>query len=905
MILCVYVINDTRDMMKIIFSPFYENHVYIDMDARGSLMGEKYAGGSELVEELRLRAGLTSVSPDPMERTALYMKAIRATLESATGTHADIFRTSFAHDGLGVAMTLLGWRDTLVAQGWRPGGITKSAKLNALTDIEANFDCPGYADFRRELLEHLEPGSASLSGIVIDSVLPSDKLPSYYRRLLNAAEKCGASVSYMPLPEASGAEGTALRAVQEYLLKGTPADAAPDGSLKLYRFMNSDDAMKYAALKNGGVIASRDTVLLREMSRAMNLPMPKTTDVSVPQLVKLLPLSFVLRNNEIDINSLMAFLSIEPNPLGTMKVKVAHGENEWYVPLNTKLREHLISNGGLDAEWFGLLNGDLYDYEGNPLTAGQRKAVEFVSHIGTGTGKLRKEEILGIIKMLTSWAGKDMETRGDLIRYCRFAEMLAEDLKGEVDAETILRWLGSAGAPTIRTTMPAELGARDITDSPAAVADPVAKLCWADCWTEGKGNSELDFLSPADIAELGIETDSGKTTYEALRYALAAGISKIKDSLVILTCDSKDGEPVQAHPLLIELMSCCSLKEEKQSEELYDATFPVEGLQEKPLEHRVAKEHIEALLDPKDSSRLRKGHESYSSLNCLINSPFDYVLNYLLHWNGYGVESMADMATVKGTVSHRYIECLFIDSGKDIAKAKAIHKTEYAKRIETYIRENGAIMYSDKNRLETGAFRASLKLAVDALLKFIEENHLTVDGMERTIDIVLPVIGPFTGSIDLLLKDAEGNYVVVDMKWNEGKRYNKRLESGKILQLALYKKALEEEGKTVSAVGYFVLPQRKFLTSDTYIKESDVVEFIEGEAIGDHFKMACNSYLYRMKQIKEGIIEDAEGMELANIQYHKDSIKQKLYPLETIYEDPSCKAFPYGKPNLILKGGLE
>ena len=891
-------------MMKIIFSPFYENHVYIDMDARGSLMGEKYAGGSELVEELRLRAGMTSVSPDPMERTALYMKAIRATLESATGTHADIFRTSFAHDGLGVAMTLLGWRDTLVAQGWRPDGITKSAKLNALTDIEANFDCPGYADFRRELLEHLETGSASLSGIAIDSVLPSDKLPSYYRRLLNAAEKCGASVSYMPLPEASGAEGTALRAVQEYLLKGTPADAAPDGSLKLYRFLNSDDAMKYAALKNGGVIASRDTVLLREMSRAMNLPMPKTTDVSVPQLVKLLPLSFVLRNNEIDINSLMAFLSIEPNPLETMKVKVAHGENEWYVPLNTKLREHLISNGGLDAEWFGLLNGDLYDYEGNPLTAGQRKAVEFVSHIGTGTGKLRKEEILGIIKMLTSWAGKDMETRGDLIRYCRFAEMLAEDLKGEVAAETILRWLGSAGAPTVRTTMPAELGARDITDSPAAVADSVAKLCWADCWTEGKGNSELDFLSPADIAELGIETDSGKTTYEALRYALAAGISKIKDSLIILTCDSKDGEPVQAHPLLIELMSCCSLKEEKPSESLYDATFPIEGMPGKAVEHVVPKEHIAAVVDP-SGKRLRKGKESYSSLTCLINSPFDYVLKYLLHWKGYGVESMPDMDTVKGTVSHRYIELLLIDSGCDVAKAKELHKVEYAKRIEECIREKGAVMYLDANRLKTGSFRASLKYAVKSLLQFIEENRLTVVDMERPIDITLPTIGDFTGSIDLLLKDAEGNYVVVDMKWSETKSYNRRLESGKILQLALYKKALEEEGKTVSAVGYFVLPQRKFLTSDTYIKESEVVEFIKGEVIGDHFEMACNSYLYRMKQIKEGIIEGAEGMELANIQYHKDSIKENLYPLDTLYEDPSRKAFPYGKPNLILKGGLE
>ena len=890
-------------MMKIIFNPFYDNHVYVDMDAKGTLMGEKYAGGTELVEELRLRTGLTSVSPDPMERTAVYMKAIRATLEAATDTHADIFRTSFVHDELGVAMTLLGWRDTLVGQGWRPSGYTKSPKLNALMDIEANFDCPGYADFRRELLEHLEAGKASLAGIAIESVLPSDKLPSYYRRLLNAAEKCSAAVSYMPLPEASAAEGTSLRAVQEYLLKGTPAEVTPDGSIKLLNFLENDAAVKYAALKNGGMIASRDTVMLREMFRAMNLPLPKTSDSSVPQIAKLLPLAFVLRDNEIDIQSLMAFLSIEPNPLGTIKVKVVHGENEWYVPLNMRLREHLISCGGLDAEWFGLLNGDLYDHEGSLLTAGQRKAVEFVSHVGTATGKLCKDEILGIIRMLKSWAGKDMETRGDLIRYCRFAEMLAEDLKGDVDAETILRWLGSAGAPTVRTTMPAELGACEVTDSPAAVADPVGSLCWADCWTEGKGNSELDFLSPADIAELGIETDSGKTTYEALRYALAVGISKIRESLVILTCDRKDGEPVHDHPLMIELKSCCSLKEDKPSESLYDATFPIEGMPEKAVEHVVPKEHIAAVVDPSDK-RLRKGKESYSSLTCLINSPFDYVLKYLLHWKGYGVESMPDMDTVKGTVSHRYIELLLIDSGCDVAKAKELHKAEYAKRIEECIREKGAVMYLDANRLKTGSFRASLKYAVKSLLQFIEENRLTVVDMERPIDITLPTIGDFTGSIDLLLKDAEGNYVVVDMKWNEGKSYNRRLESGKILQLALYKKALEEEGKTVSAVGYFVLPQRKFLTSDTYIKESEVVEFIKGEVIGDHFEMACNSYLYRMKQIKEGIIEDAEGLELADIQYHKDSIKENLYPLDTLYEDPSRKAFPYGKPNLILKGGL-
>lgn len=891
--------------MKIIFNPFYDNHVYVDMDTRSSLMGEKYAGGTELVEELRLRAGLTSVSPDPLERTAVYMKAIRATLESESCTHAEIFRSSFAQDELGVAMTLLSWRDALVAHAWRPKGYSKSAKLNALTEIEANFDCPGPADGRRELLEELQMGNASLAGIAIESVLPSDKLPSYFRSLLIAAQNTGAAVSYMPLPEASAAEGTALRAIQEYLLKGTPAKVTHDESIKLYRFMNPDAALKYAAMKNGGMVASRETVMLREMFRAMNLPLPKTTDASVPQLVKLLPLAFALRKKEIDVNSLLAFLSIEPNPLASMKLKVVHGEEEWHVSLNRELRQHLMSKGGLDEEWFKMLNGDLYDYEGNLLTPGKRKDVELVSHVGTSSGTLTKDEILSIIKKIKSWAVKDLDTRGELIRYCRFTEMLAEDLKGDMAAEDIIRWLSSAGAPTVRTVMPAEVGAPEVTDSPAALADPVASLWWADCWAEGKSASELDFLSPADIAELGIATDSGKTTYEAMRYALAVGISKIKDSFVILTCDKKDGEPVHEHPLLVELKSCCSLKEDKPYDQLYDGTYPIEGMPEKQLEHHVDQKHFDKFVDPDNDKLLKRGTESYTSLSCLINYPLDYVLRYLLHWEGYGVESMPDLNTVKGTVSHRYIECLLNDSGKDIAKAMAIHKAEYDKRIEECIREKGAIMYMDENRLETSAFRASLKLAVDSLLMFIQDNKLTVEGMERPIRTTLPVIGTFTGSIDLLLKDSEGNNVVVDMKWSEGKTYKTRLETGNILQLALYKKALETEGRTISALGYFVLPQRKFLTSDTHIPASNVVEYIPGEFTGDHFKMACNSYLYRMAQIREGIIEDAEGMELADIQYHKDSIKKNLYPLDTVYGDKSRKGSPYGTPNLILKGGLE
>ena len=86
--------------MKIIFSPFFGNHVYVDLNRRGSVIGQKYAGAQELVGELRLRAGLTSVLPDSMERTAQYMKAVRAALKDDAGSHAEIFRSSFSKDEL-------------------------------------------------------------------------------------------------------------------------------------------------------------------------------------------------------------------------------------------------------------------------------------------------------------------------------------------------------------------------------------------------------------------------------------------------------------------------------------------------------------------------------------------------------------------------------------------------------------------------------------------------------------------------------------------------------------------------------------------------------------------------------------------------------------------------------------
>jgi hypothetical protein len=70
-------------------------------------------------------------------------------------------------------------------------------------------------------------------------------------------------------------------------------------------------------------------------------------------------------------------------------------------------------------------------------------------------------------------------------------------------------------------------------------------------------------------------------------------------------------------------------------------------------------------------------------------------------------------------------------------------------------------------------------------------------------------------------------------------------------------------------------------------------------------KLATNSYSYRIKQIKSGIIEEGEKLELANLQYVKDSASKQLYPLRGDYNNATLKSTSYGNQNIVLKGGLE
>ena len=130
------------------------------------------------------------------------------------------------------------------------------------------------------------------------------------------------------------------------------------------------------------------------------------------------------------------------------------------------------------------------------------------------------------------------------------------------------------------------------------------------------------------------------------------------------------------------------------------------------------------------------------------------------------------------------------------------------------------------------------------------------------------------------------------------------------MQLILYKEALRlDTGKDVSVYGYWLLPQYTFLTESDSVLGDNVIHYnTEPEnraAMKDLFEQVKNSYLFRMDQIRHGIIEEGELMPLADLDYFNQQGARNLYPLRGAYKNEGLKERPYGMDNLTLKGGLE
>ena len=383
------------------------------------------------------------------------------------------------------------------------------------------------------------------------------------------------------------------------------------------------------------------------------------------------------------------------------------------------------------------------------------------------------------------------------------------------------------------------------------------------------------------------------------------GLSRCKD-VTIVTCRRISGVETVQSALLAEISSCIPTEQGK----------PVD----KTLTDKVEIDHGKAAVhrfDPKILEGFHRKAESYSSIDTLLMSPVDYLLDYVKSYRQYGTEEVADIATTEGTVAHAYIETLGQKCGFDPTTMMNLHNSSYDTLLNEVISENGLVLCLEENSLEEKSFRVGLRESVKTLLDIIIENGLVIEGFEYEITADIANIGPVYAKIDCLLKDpADGRFVIIDFKYNSGKTYFRKIEGNRELQLAVYRKVIEtggyredEDGNRtvidageVKVIGYYAIPRKTLFTPENTLVDNPAVEEVAQEDQKDIFEMAVKGYVFRWGQLEKGLLEESEGLPLADLDYAK---QPDLYALEPDFDKRELKARAYGDKNITLKGGLE
>ena len=891
--------------MKLIFNPYYDSKVY--EKTNGCVVGEKVVGPQGLLSELELRAGLTGNYLSDFQRTIYYARAMK----SAIASNSSLFFTkSFAKDKLGTAAVVLGWRDALVKAGWNKK-VTGSLRLDDLASVEANFDVKGEADRWRSLLDFAGKSSLLNNTDEIEVTCKKENLEPLYRQLFDNIEANGGKVCYSP------------RAINTSIYQKASA----------YMFDNDIKIAEWLAqqpLGDNDVVVSDDTSILNIDLALDDKPQIGSESNAIGAIMQIFSLGISLFSRPLNLNTLLAYLQLPTTPLNSIYVKRKKKTDDsyYYQSLRWALFEQLLDDNGISSEWDNLIKGAMYDHDGNDLSSSkkQKDALLFINQwrLARKQGddcEVDKSEVIKYVDAMRTWARKNLFDESTAMQfnavseYCDTMLLILEDEPDIVKTNDLTLWATQINRPVEISTLSARRGSINITHAVTDIHTDPDTLYWVCTQPKYNFRYDLDFLSPDEIGILrnnGIEVTDRETLLKVRRETMLGVLSNVKKNIFLLECKVIGGDVPVEDSVATELRLDGNLVVQPKSPDQQNMEEKdVDASSSKQSEYQVDSSIFSKLDTLEQNGGIRRDSESYSSLDELIQRPFDYVMDYILGLREYGRDAMSDIDTVKGNVAHAYVEMLTEKGNRDVDQMQNIHNTQFDDNINILAETMGAILLLEENDLEFKRFKSLLEKSINILLKIIKENSLTLVGAEQYYEAEIPEIGNMNARIDYVLTDSDGNYVIIDFKWNEGKTYERKLVENDALQLAVYRAVLEKylkkSNKTskVSFMGYFVLPRHTLYTVyDTLKSSGDGIELLFAENNNDLMAMATNSYVYRMEQLKSGLIEEGESLELANLQYVKDAIDQKLYPLRSEYNNEELKGNSYGNKNIVLKGGL-
>lgn len=890
--------------MKIAFNPSYDEGYYINLSENGkALLATKFIGTMGLLDHLSLHNGLSGIFASDGERASAYLSHVRKSIEGS------MVEASFKNDALGVTKCLLQWRDALIMSGWDPSqnGCESTPKLQLLSKIESSWSAQlkGSADRWLELAKLSKKQPLLEEGDTIECSCSKNALP---RLVQDVLVSCKASFTEYPediyIPD--------------------------DANIEVLHYNDLSDAYRQVAANideyKNSVIINRDNVSLNHILFSWGHPLVGAMiQDSNPLTLQLFKLALSVFSRPLNIQNLLSYLQL---PIGPVPARLRYalsniliqeggfGEIDWNELDEEKAAA--IKEAGISNKWqlciYDYINTD-EDADGDarrPTKAERQGKIALLKYItdpeivrGKNIPVEKLNEYIGAFNQWASAIAFNSNDNGDemlksqLATVVSYFRQLYDAISGMLDIsyQDLEKLVRTIYQPTSIIQAHAQVGSLNVIGSYNQLVDSPEKILWLDCCAADQISDKYEFLSTAEKEWLNEQDNISIPRIEELldmnRKEMICKLSTIKGKITLVTSDYHHNQKMAEHPIIAELKM-----------QRGDSLKITEGDTSLPTSDSSDIKKIKQKMQYSLGKIEYAGRsESNTSIDTLINYPFDYTVQYIARLSKSSQKELGSIQKITGLVAHSFIERL-VNSVSDLAKEDRANKMEellgeeYDKRLEKAIVITGLSLMLKENEVDYNNFKFQLKKSIEVLLYIIKQKKLVPVGCEMKYEKPLgEVINDFNARIDMVLEDTNEKAVIFDFKWSYSKSYGEKIKDGKAIQLELYRRELIAQGKKVSAVGYYLFPKCVLETSDyETLKDADgkiIINHIDTPQDADIFKQIEKSITQRRKELQEGNIEEGEGMDVKDLPYFQKLIKgENMLWIGNVAKDKVTKKNP-------------
>jgi ATP-dependent helicase/nuclease subunit B len=842
------------------------------LENRRAAYGELWAGQQGFLGLLETQTGLAGPAVPEAVRAAALVPAVRET--------AGFWSRSAEVDPMGVAGTLLRWRDLLWAAGWR--GQSFSARLKDLARLR-DAVVPGFPD-------RMEKLAGCLAGIKTDvkRVELTESRSHYshaWKSVFERLEKAGSLIVEVKTVMAQPT-GDLLAAQKE---KFAPIG---DGGIQLLRSQGPQAAAEAVAAwlarfddRTVSVVIAADP-LLDAAFRRHGLP---TTGASAgsrgTSLVEILPLVLQMGWLPPDPARALELLTLAtgPVPYG-IRYRLVEALKQWPAVGSEDWNEALAE--GLEQ---------IEDAKDRKRVAKRLKILltPTVSGVEYPAAELQKRT-LTLMKwlegMLSAKASDADAFQAAIVQCSHFLRLLQLVQLDALTKPQLQRMLNDA--TSIVSTPPrfaAEAGLHSIS-GPGALGGAAERVIW---WNFTRDSSQKPDSMPLTAAEKAALADEGISLPEPAEMALRMNARwcrplQFARSSIMFVCPKygSDGEPQHPHPLWDQIAANAS-----------DTRSLAKIIVEQPLFcslPRYKKHNLRAMPKPKTQWQLDKGKaiaaretESPSGAGSLVGCPFQWTLNYMGKIRGGETAELPADEQLMGTLAHEILA--------RVLKANPSTPLEAQAAAEAIFDKEGPLMAAVLFMPGTSKLREQSRRAT-ARAAFALTGHLKNAGMS-VIAVETSYEGKafgatFTGRTDLVVGPPK---VVIDLKWS-GERYRKtELEAGAAYQLASYSH-LVGETRQFAPTAFFIISTQVLLTTHVGLFKDALV--VAGAGPDEVWTAFEQSYEDRRRELRRGLVM-APG---------ERDVNGKLTPEKSELFDGRLRLMPpchYCEYGLLCGHGLE